>query len=314
MRRLALLLLPLTLIADVAVPSFAVDANGQVTLSSNSAGAVIRYTFEDKDPDRSAGVYLAPVDVPPGRTMRARAFAADGSEVSAVIQVEGRGQPSTLVAVTQNRDWKTYDWVSRHESILRLVRTRQPEVVFLGDSITHFWGGDPADAKARGAWVWEKYFGARKALNLGYGWDRTENVLWRVRHGEVEGISPKVVVLMIGTNNTGVNTAAEIAAGIGGICEELHARLPRTSILLLGIFPRGAQPNAGRDKLAEVNQLIAGLDGKSNVTYLDIGLVFLEADGAILPEVMSDYLHPTELGYERWASAMEPALKRLLAK
>jgi lysophospholipase L1-like esterase len=300
--------------AEVALPSFAIQVDGRVTLSCPSPGAIIRYTFEDQDPDKASGVYLAPVDVPLGRAIRARAFSADGSESSPVVRVEGRGQPSTLVAVTQNRDWRTYDWVSRHESILRLLRTRRPELVFLGDSITHFWGGEPADARLRGAAVWNKYYGSRQALNLGYGWDRTENVLWRLRHGEIDGIAPKVVVVMIGTNNTAVNTAPEIAAGITAICDELRARLPRTKILLLGIFPRGAKPNAGREKLAEVNRLIAGLDGKGGVTYLDVGPVFLEADGSILPEIMNDYLHPTEAGYQRWAAAMEPTLERLLAE
>lgn len=299
--------------AEVAPPSFSVLPDGRITLACATAGAVIRYTFEEKEPDQSAGVYLAPVAVPVGRTIRARAFSANGLEQSAAVPIAGFAQPTTLVEVTQNRDWKNYDWVRRHEAIVRLMKSRSPELIFLGDSITHFWGGEPSDAKARGPASWEKYFGSRKTVNLGYGWDRTENVLWRLRHGEVDGISPKVAVVMIGTNNSAINTASEIAAGITAICQELHTRLPRTRILLLGIFPRGAKPNPGRDKLAEINRLIAPLDGQRNVTFLDLGHVFLEADGRILPEVMNDYLHPTEVGYERWAAAMEPTLRRLLA-
>ncbi len=298
--------------AEVATPSFAVLPDGRLTLACGTPNAIIRYTFEDKDPDRSAGVYLAPVAVPLGRAIRARAFAGD--EESAVAVIDGRGEPSTLVEVTQNRDWKSYDWVRRHEAIVQLMKTRNPQLVFLGDSITHFFGGEPADAKLRGASVWDKYYGQRQAMNIGYGWDRTENVLWRLRHGEIDGISPKVVVVMIGTNNTGINTAPEIAAGIAAICDELHARLPKTKILLLGIFPRGAKPNPGRDKLAEINRIIAKLDGQRNVTYLDIGPVFVEPDGSILPEIMNDYLHPTEAGYERWSAAMEPTLKKLLGE
>jgi lysophospholipase L1-like esterase len=315
MRFLALVWLAgLGLAAEVASPSFAFLADGRVTLSSATAGAVIRYTFEEKDPDKSAGVYLAPVLVPSGRTIRARAFSADGTEQSLLTVVAGRGLPSTLVEVTQNRDWKNYDWVRRHESIVELMRTRQPELVFLGDSITHFWGGTPADARLRGPEVWDKYYGARKAINIGYGWDRTENVLWRLRHGEIDGIAPKVVVVMIGTNNAGINTVEEIAAGVTAICEELNLRLPGTRILLLGIFPRGAKPDAMREKLAAINGIIAGLNGKRNVTYLDIGKVFLESDGSISKEIMNDYLHPTAAGYERWADAMEPTLKKLLGE
>ncbi|MCX6613587.1 MAG: GDSL-type esterase/lipase family protein, partial [Acidobacteria bacterium] len=193
-----------------------------------------------------------------------------------------------------------------------LGKVRKPELLFVGDSITHFWGGEPADARLRGPEVWDKYYGQRKALNLGYGWDRTENVLWRLRHGEIDGLAPKVVVVMIGTNNAGINSTEEIAAGIEAICGELHARLPEAKILLLGIFPRGAKPDAARAKVMAVNELIASFDGKNGVTYLDIGKVFLEADGSIAPEVMNDYLHPTAAGYARWAAAMEPTLVRLL--
>ena len=297
---------------EVAAPSFAWMADGRVVLTSATAGAVIRYTFEEKDPDKAAGVYLAPVFVPAGKAVRARAYSADGAEESFVTVVGGRGLPSTLVEVTQNRDWKNYDWVKRHEAIVEMGKRRAVDLVFLGDSITHFWGGEPADARARGAEVWDRYYGRRKAMNLGYGWDRTENVLWRLRHGEVDGLSPKAVVVMIGTNNAGMNTVEEIAAGVEAICGELRVRLPRAKVLLLGIFPRGAKPNPVREKMDAVNRLLARLDGQGNVTYLDIGKVFLEADGSISPLIMNDYLHPTAAGYERWAAAMEPVLKRLL--
>ena len=310
-----LLCLSVGLHAEVAPVSLLTLPDGRVVATCPDPVAVIRYTLDGKDPDRSSGVYLAPVTLPAGRTLRARAFANNtAEEASAVASTSRPEDPSTVVEVTQNRDWKSYDWVQRHQSIVDLMRRRPPELLFLGDSITHFWGGEPADAKLRGAEVWEKYYGHRRAANLGYGWDRTENVLWRLRHGEIDGIAPKVVVVMIGTNNTGLNTAAEIATGIGAICDELHIRLPRTRILLLGIFPRGAKPNAGREKLADVNRLIAALDGQRNVTYLDIGAVFLEPDGSIAPEIMNDYLHPTAAGYERWAAAMEPTLRRLLGE
>lgn len=301
-------------LAEVAAPSFQALPDGRVTLDCPTAGAVIRYTFEDRDPDRSAGAYLAPVFIPAGRSIRARAFSHDGSEESPITVIGGTGAPSTVIPVTQNRDWKNYDWAARHRAILTRNYQQKPDLVFLGDSITHFWGGEPADARRRGPASWEKYFGRRNAVNLGYGWDRTENVLWRLQNGEIDNISPKVVVIMIGTNNAGINTADEIAAGIVAICQEIHLRLPQTRILLLGIFPRGAQPNPVRDKVAAVNARIAGLDGRLNLTYLDIGKVFLEPDGSISPAIMNDYLHPTEAGYERWAAAMEPVLKRLLGE
>jgi len=151
-------------------------------------------------------------------------------------------------------------------------------------------------------------------VNLGYGWDRTENVLWRLTHGEFENARPKVVVVMIGTNNMGLNTPDEIAAGIDAICGEIHQRSSATRILLLGIFPRGAKPDATRAKVREVNQLIAKFHGRNGITYLDVGEKFLETDGTISKEIMYDYLHPTAKGYAIWAEAMEPTLKRLLGE
>ncbi len=299
------------LLAEVAPPAFRYLPDSRVVLESPTPGAVIRYTFEDRDPDASAGVYFGPVEVPVGRVLRARVFSA--SETSAVLSIAGRPKPSTLVEVTQNRDWKNYDWATRHRAIVERNQQVKPDILLLGDSITHFWGGEPSDARARGPVSYRKYFGAYKVTNIGYGWDRTENVLWRLRHGEVDGIHPRVVMVMIGTNNMSINTTEEIAAGVTAICEELHLRLPQSKILLIGIFPRGAKADAGRDRIAAVNMELAKLHGTRNITYMDIGKVFLEADGSIAPAIMNDYLHPTEAGYERWGAAIAPTLQKLLA-
>jgi len=301
------------LLAEVAPPGFRYLPDSRVVLESSNPGTVIRYTFEDRDPDKSAGVYFGPVDVPVGRVLRARVFSADSAEMSAVLTIAGRPLASTLVEVTQNRDWKNYDWAARHRAIVERNQKVKPDILLLGDSITHFWGGEPSDARARGPVSYQKYFGAYKTTNIGYGWDRTENVLWRLRHGEVDGIRPRVVMVMIGTNNMNINTTEEIAAGVTAICEELHLRLPQSQILLIGIFPRGAKADAGRDKIAAVNMELAKLHGTHNVTYMDIGKVFLEADGSIAPAIMNDYLHPTEAGYERWGEAIAPTLNKLLA-
>ena len=193
------------------------------------------------------------------------------------------------------------------------MRSRRPDIVMLGDSITHFWGGEPVGGRRTGVEEWDRFFAGRRVVNLGYGWDRTENVLWRLTHGEFDNVTPKVVVVMIGTNNITLNTPDEIAGGIGAICAEIHRRSPTTRTLLLGIFPRGAAPNEARVAVDEVNRRIAALDGRDGVTYLDIGATFLAADGSIAKEIMYDFLHPSAKGYAIWAAAMEPTLKRLLA-
>ena len=154
------LLTQVAVFAQVAPPAFRYLPDSRVVLESSTPGAVIRYTLEDRDPDKSAGVYLSPVDVPVGRVLRARAFSASGTEMSAVLTIAGRPQPSTLVEVTQNRDWKNYDWATRHRAIVARNQQVKPDLLLLGDSITHFWGGEPSDARARGPLSYEKYFGA----------------------------------------------------------------------------------------------------------------------------------------------------------
>lgn len=302
--------------AALPEPGLQRDAQGRYLAAPPVTAGVVRYTLDGKDPAKDAGVLLAPVEVPTGYTLKARTFSPDNTTFGAVASMAGPTQgarpPSTLVPLTQNRDWRTYDWAQRHAACVTLMKQRQPEIVMLGDSITHFWGGEPVSGRRNGPDGWDRTFAGRSVVNLGYGWDRTENVLWRLTHGEFENVRPKVVVTMIGTNNINLNTADEIAAGVEAICAEIHRRSAGTRILLLSIFPRGAKPDATRTKVNDVNVRLAKLDGRHGVTYLDIGGRFLESDGTISKEIMYDFLHPSAKGYTIWAEAMEPTLQRLL--
>jgi lysophospholipase L1-like esterase len=297
-------------------------ADGLLDITDVPPAAVVRYTLDGTDPIRDSGVWLAPVELPAGYTLKARAFTVDhqpmGSVVASTTPPNGARVASTLVPVTQGRDWKVYDWPARHAAAVALMQQRRPEIVMLGDSILHFWGGDPSgptiDGRKTAPEVWDRFFTGRQVVNLGYGWDRTENVLWRLRHGEFERVSPKVVVLMIGTNNISLNTPDEVVAGIAAICDELHQRSPASRILLLGILPRGEKPDLNRAAVEAVNQRIAKFEGRGGVvTFLDIGDKFLGADRSISPEIMYDYLHPTAKGYDIFTTAIEPTLTRLLA-
>ena len=194
-------------------------------------------------------------------------------------------------------------WVKQHEQFLDQARKGNIDLLFLGDSITQGWHNNE---------VWKRFYGPRHAANFGIGGDRTQHVLWRIENGEIDGIHPRVAVLMIGTNNAGSNSADEIAAGVTAIVQDLRKRLPETKVLLLGVFPRSAKPDKTREKLAEVNRQISRLDDGTNVSYLDIGKTFLNSDGTISREIMPDYLHLTAKGYRLWADAMEPTLWRLL--
>lgn len=211
------------------------------------------------------------------------------------------------------------NWVKRHEGFVDIAKKGGVDVLFLGDSITDFWRNE--DPNRGGKKVWDAQFASLRAANFGISGDRTQHVLWRLENGELDGISPQVIVLMIGTNNTGLerdnvtprNTVPEVIDGVTAIVQKLRTKLPQAKILLLAIFPRGASPDHPQRKQVDaVNAALAKLgDGKS-VRYLDIGPKFLAADGTLPKDIMPDYLHPGEKGYEIWAAAIKEPLAALL--
>lgn len=205
-------------------------------------------------------------------------------------------------------------WKKRHEHFVAMAKKGGIDLLFLGDSITDLWGGEGHGKASQGGKIFRQEFEPLKAANFGIGGDQTQHVLWRIQNGELDGIHPKVVMLMIGTNNTARNTAEEIADGITAVVKEIHKRSPMTKVLLLGVFPRGQKPNRQRDKIKEVNTIIARLDdGGKTVKYLDIGDKFVEPDGTISRGIMYDSLHLTEKGYRIWADAVKGPIKELLA-
>jgi len=197
---------------------------------------------------------------------------------------------------------------ARHQLINSRAIPGQVDLIFIGDSITQGWEGAGKEA-------WEKYFGKRKPMNAGIGGDRTQHILWRLDNGNIKGITPKAAVLMIGTNNSGSNTSAEIAAGITAIVAKLRKELPETKILLLAIFPRGANKDDARRKVNEgANAVIAKLADDKHVFYLDLAPKFLAADGTLSKEIMPDLLHLSPQGYEIWASSIDGKVAELLAE
>ena len=206
----------------------------------------------------------------------------------------------------------SYNWYQRHQDELAAKDRIHPQIVLIGDSITHFWGGEPVSKTVHGPIAWKDAFGDLPVLNLGFGYDRTQNVLWRLDHGEFDGLSPKWVVIHIGTNNlfgskyARGNTAQEIVDGILAICDRVHAKSPASKIIVMAIFPRDLQPTgAHRPKIAAVNAiLVEAVKAHPEITYLDIGAQFLQPDGTLPKDIMSDGTHPTEKGYEIWAKAL----------
>jgi len=231
--------------------------------------------------------------------------------VSAAWGQRQADRPLSVVPQPQTADWAQQWWGKRHEEKLKEKASRgKIDLLMIGDSITHGWE-DPGKS------TWEKYYAKRNALNLGYSGDRTEQVLWRLENGEVDQITPRLAVIMIGTNNAGhrQEKPEDTAAGIKAIVQDLRKRLPDMKILLLAIFPRGEKPaDPLRQLNVATNQIIQSLADDQHVFFLDINDQFLTDDGTLPADIMPDYLHPNPKGYELWAAAMEPQIRKLMGE
>ena len=221
------------------------------------------------------------------------------------VQLIGAELHSAIDPAPRGDKW----WRDRHDSFNKKVAElgEKAEVVCIGDSITQGWEGEGKDA-------WAKHYASRNAINLGIGGDRTQHVLWRLDHGNLDGLKPKAAVLMIGTNNSNGedNTAGQIADGVTAIVKKLREKLPNTKILLLPIFPRGENFNNQRGKILQVNQVLQKLVDDKNVIWVDFGHKFVTEDGLIPRDLMPDYLHLSPKAYGIWAESLEPYLKRAL--
>jgi lysophospholipase L1-like esterase len=246
---------------------------------------------------------------PLSRLLRATTFAILASALFSSAFAESSTEP-------RPRD---PNWVKRHEGFVEIAKQGGVDVLFLGDSITDFWRREhPTQG---GKKVFDANFGHLRTANFGISGDRTQHVLWRLENGELDGIKPKVVVLMIGTNNTGLerdgttprNRPTEVIEGVTAIVNKLRTKLPEAKILLFGIFPRAEKPDhPQRKEIAEINAAIAKLHDGKTVRYLDIGARFLAPDGTLPKEVMPDFLHPNEKGYEIWAAEIKGPLAEML--
>lgn len=215
---------------------------------------------------------------------------------------------SPPLACPQNIEW----WRIRHQYKKRELQELNNivDLVFLGDSITHAWEDLGAD-------TWQQYYGHLNAINLGFAGDRTEHLLWRIQNGAVDCISPKLLVLLIGTNNAGhlQQASTDTALSIKAILDELTTRLPKTKILLMAIFPRSKHPDQRLRKLVTgTNQLIKNMADNQRILWLDINQQFLDQQGILHESVMPDFLHPNAAQYQLWANALEPFVKQLVSR
>lgn len=199
----------------------------------------------------------------------------------------------------------------RHQAFVNTATNGDYDILFLGDSITDLINvDDDGQGNPGGKSIFNKYFAGLKVANFGVSGDTTQGVLWGLQHGEGQGHKPKAVMLMIGTNNTGGSSGAEIAEGIGADVLELRKDFPDAKIMLLAIFPRGAGPNdPNRRKCEEANKIIARLDDQKHIFFTNINSRFLDEKGGLIGFRATDHLHPVEEGFELWAAAVAPTLK-----
>jgi lysophospholipase L1-like esterase len=200
----------------------------------------------------------------------------------------------------QYRELIRYDWDARHNTILALNKKDPPKVVMIGNSITHFWGGLPSGPIARGTDSWPT--GAR---NLGFGWDRIENVIWRVYHDELDGFEAKKIVIMIGTNNLQWNTDPVIIDKLRELVLATRDRQPNAEILLAGILPRTDMA----ERVSQINKCILQLAGDLQVQYINPGQVLLKDDHTPDGSLFTDGLHPNSMGYGKLAAYLRPYLQ-----
>jgi lysophospholipase L1-like esterase len=203
----------------------------------------------------------------------------------------------------------------RHLLKCEAIAKEKFDLIMVGDSITHNFE-KPAYQS-----VWQQYFAPRKAINLGYSGARTENIIWNLQNGELAGQSPKVITLMIGTNNADAknypthHSGEQIAGGIKAIIAVMREKCPDAKILLLRCFPGaygGPGPTEHRAVLDAASAIAMKLADDQHVFFCDVNGIYLEADGKIKKELMPDWLHPNPEGARLWAQAMEPLLSKLM--
>lgn len=211
------------------------------------------------------------------------------------------------VPCRQRREPDTYEWNARHEAILDYVRKHQPEIVMMGNSITHYWGGEPYEKRRAGQRVWNELFRGTKVVNMGYGWDRIENLLWRIEHGELDGFEARKISVLIGTNNLYTDSDDCIVRGIRQVVAAIRMQQPKAVVNVCAILPRKGMES----RIAGINGMLRQwVESDTSLCWTDATPLLTDKGGRIRSEFFSDGLHPNEKGYEQIATALRRFLSR----
>lgn len=227
---------------------------------------------------------------------------------SLILEVlsQEKGDISTTISTSQSRDIAVYKWEERHQEILKMNQDDPPKILLFGNSIVNFWGGEPKIKTVNGPNSWNDMLKPAGVRNFGYGWDRIENVLWRVYHDELDGFEANQIILMIGTNNLQINTQEEIILGLKNLIQEIQERQPSSEIVMVGLLPR-----RGMEKeVSRFNLKISQMADLANCAYLEVGNGLLSPDGVLNESLFSDGLHPNEAGYQVIAKELVPILHK----
>ena len=259
-------------------------------LQSEGVKDVYYLSYEELDmPSDSWVDYVHPSDF----GMQHQAVAVE-KKVREILHIPA-GTIATTRPVTQRREPGMYEWRARHRAFLEHIANHPPKAVILGNSITHYWGGEPEHRNKNGRETWEKVMRPAGFQNLGCGWDRIENVLWRVYHGELDGYEAGKVVLMIGTNNCGLNSDKEIVEGLRFLLSAIHQRQPKASVKVIGILPRRNQEQWVRNINFDIKEMVE----TEGYEFANPGTALLQQDGKINESLfIGDGLHPNDKGYE----------------
>ena len=219
---------------------------------------------------------------------------------------EPTGISVTTFPITQYREPEKYDWEDRHREILTLNQSKNPpKSVFFANSIVHFWGGLPRTKLRVEQTSWDKFFTPLGLRNYAFGWDRIENLLWRLYHGELDGFEAEKIFVMIGTNNLHINSDDQILEGLQFLIEAIKIRQPKAEITFMGLLPRRNYES----RIKTLNFQIAELASESTILYRDLGHVFLNEENKVNEAFFSDGLHPNANGYLK----LREQLRTLLA-